>query len=390
MRKLVGLIAIVLLAFALTQAPSIAATPYDIDVLIPLTGPITFFGQAGAQALTLLEGVVNRQGGIRGRPVHFVIHDDQSSPTTALQLMTQVMAKNPAVVIGPAFSAACLAIAPLLKDGPVQYCFSPVVHPPAGSYTFAFGASTSDHVTALYRYFRSRGWKSIGMISSTDSSGQDADAEYDRGLMRPENRGMTMVVHEHFNTSDLSVAAQMARIKAAHPDVFVCYASGTPFATLLRGVQQAGIDVPIVSNEANMSYRQLKQYTDILPKELLFPSSPAVAHEARSPAGRAAMDTFYEALKDAGIQPDLTYINAWDPALVIVHALQALGPDATANQVRTYLENLHGFAGVNGDYDFRTGNQRGLGPEDIMVVRWDATTSSWVGMSDFGGGPKRR
>ncbi len=32
------------------------------------------------------ESLVNRSGGIKGRPVHFVVQDDQSDPKNALQM----------------------------------------------------------------------------------------------------------------------------------------------------------------------------------------------------------------------------------------------------------------------------------------------------------------
>ena len=54
-----------------------AADPYEINVILPLTGNIAFVGTTQQQSLKALEAYVNRTGGINGRPLSFVISDDQ-------------------------------------------------------------------------------------------------------------------------------------------------------------------------------------------------------------------------------------------------------------------------------------------------------------------------
>ena len=66
--------------------PARAAEPYDIYVILPLTGFAAYPGQTIAKVIGIVEEEANKQGGIHGRPVHFVIQDDQSSPQVAVQL----------------------------------------------------------------------------------------------------------------------------------------------------------------------------------------------------------------------------------------------------------------------------------------------------------------
>src|SRR5690242_11203008 len=109
-----------------------AADPYKIDVITSLTGGASFLGKGEQQAMQLLEKSVNKSGGINGQPVEFTFYDDQSSPQVAVQLGSQLKAKNPAVILGPSIVAMCNAAGPLMKDGPVMYCLSPGIHPPKG------------------------------------------------------------------------------------------------------------------------------------------------------------------------------------------------------------------------------------------------------------------
>ena len=97
-----------ILAATLSMAlPARAADNFDIDVVMPLTGGGSFLGQGEQQALQLAEKVANANGGIGGKQVHFVFHDDQTSPQTAVQLTNEVLAKHPSVLLGSSIVAMC-------------------------------------------------------------------------------------------------------------------------------------------------------------------------------------------------------------------------------------------------------------------------------------------
>ena len=130
-----------------------AAEPYEVQVILPLTGGAAFVGQGQQKALMVLQDVVNKDGGISGRPLAFVFHDDQSSPQVTLQVAQGILPSHPPVIMGSSIVAMCNAIAPMLKAGPVDYCLSPGVHPPEGSFVFSSSVSTRDMMEATIRYF---------------------------------------------------------------------------------------------------------------------------------------------------------------------------------------------------------------------------------------------
>ena len=57
----------------------------------------------------------------------------------------------------------------------------------------------------------------------------------------PENKPLSIVAYEHFSDTEISVSAQVARIKAANPDFIYVSASGTPFQTVMRALNDAGL-----------------------------------------------------------------------------------------------------------------------------------------------------
>ena len=57
---------------------------------------------------------------------------------------------------------------------------------------------------------------------------------------------------------------------------------------------------------------------------------------------------FQSAVSAAGGTPGLGWGLAWDPASLLIGALQKLGPNATSDQILKYMESLHNVPGVIG------------------------------------------
>lgn len=384
--KQLAILGLALLLFAAPLAGRAAPEPYEINVLLPLTGAVSFIGMPEEQTLRAVEAWANRTGGIGGRPVKFVVHDDQSNPQVDVQLATQVFTKNVPVMLGPTMTAQCNAVSPLVKEGPVIFCFTSGVHPPPGSFVFGFGAST-DHVMAVsMRYLSMSGAKRIAVITPTDATGQDGDRMAEAAVA--EDRSLTIVDREHFNPGDTTVAAQLSRIKATNPQALIAWTTGPPLATVLRGMQEAGLDILIVTTPGNITYEQMKQYAAFLPKGLIFPGPLFLATDQLSDrATKDAIKTFLSDLGALGVKPDQAHNSTYDAATLIIRALRKLGPTATAAQVRDYLATTKGWRGINGEYDFRGIPQRGLAKDAIIMVRWDPTKGTWVPISKPGGIP---
>ena len=389
-RRLIALtFALALAAMGSGRPVSAQPAPFEINVILALTGPAAFIGKAEQQSLQLVEGIVNKGGGIGGRPVKFVVVDDTSNGAVTVQLANALIAKNVPVILGPTFTATCLSVGPLVKTGPVDYCFSPAIAPPAGSYQYSATASTHDDAQAITRYYRERGWTKIALIATTDASGQQFAAALDDALKLPENKAMVLVDRENFNPSDLSAAGLAERIKAANPQAMIAWAAGTPTGTIFRGLHDAGLDIPTSAGNGNMIHAQLAQYATFLPKELYFPGRRSLVYDPSAPPRvRAASQAFFNAFKSIDAKSNIASTLAWDPAMLVIDGLKKLGPNATAAQLNDYIQNLDGWVGINGYYNFKTGNQRGLGIDAVIMDRWDPATGDFVAVSKGGGATK--
>jgi len=391
MRNLYGnLIAAGALVASLSSA-ALAAGTYDINVVLPLTGSAAFVGQGERDSLLALQDQINASGGIADDKLNFIFHDDQTQPQLAVQLTTQIVGSQPAVVMGSSLVAMCLAMAPLVENGPLQYCLSPGIHPKAGSYVFSTSSSSTDQIAAVVRYYRMMGWTKIATLMTTDASGQDGDRSVAEVLQLPENKDkIDLLIQEHFTPSDVSVAAQMARIKGSGAQAIIAWTTGAPAATVFRSMAQQGVDLPVAPTSGNQTFAAMKQWQAFLPKQLILASALYPQHPPGvklDPAVESAQQLMNASLAKRGLKADNMVATTWDAGLIVASGLRKLGSGATAAQLRQYIDGLTDFAGVDGTYNFSKYPQRGLGPESSTVTTYDAKTDSWVWLSQPGGAP---
>jgi branched-chain amino acid transport system substrate-binding protein len=153
---------------------------------------------------------------------------------------------------------------------------------------------------------------------------------------------------------------------------------------------QSAVDLPVAPTSGNQTFAAMKQWQAFLPKQLILASALYPPHPASvklDPAIDSAQQSMYGALAKRGLKADNMVATTWDAGLIVASGLRKLGRDATAAQMRQYIEGLTGFAGVDGSYDFKKYPQRGLGPESSTVTTYDAKSDSWVWLSQPGGEP---
>ena len=393
-RAVFALTAVAALAIPLAPTPSRAADPFELNVIVSLTGPFAFIGTAEAASIKAIAEIVNKTGGIKGQQIKLNVQDDQSNPAVAVQLASGIIAKKPNVLLGPTYLASCLGVQPLVvaNGGPVTYCFAPTLHPAAGSLLFSGGSSSNDQAKAQMTFIEAKGWKNAALITSTDATGQDTEGRWVDEYNSGKYPGLKLLDREHFAPNDTSVAAQVAKMKALNPDVILDATVGTSTATVLRGLKDAGLDnLPVMSSLGNVIHAQMDQYTAILPREIYFVAPGFISRDV-TPKGpvRDAQQLFYKTFNAQGVDPDVGNSQSWDPTLVIIDALKHVGTNAMPKQVLDYIEGLKHFPGSDGYYDFTDGSQRGIGLDAIVVCRWDPAKKTWVASSEPGGKPLKK
>jgi branched-chain amino acid transport system substrate-binding protein len=379
-----------LVAFALLACctPAFAAQPYELPILVPMTGYAAFFGTSQTAALLAIQDYVNDTGGIQGRPLKFVIKDDQTNPQVDVELLNQLLPTKPGVVLGPNSSGQCNAIEPLTRaNGPVMYCFTPGIRPKPGGYVFATGAEAKFAFGVMMNYFVNHGLKRIAWITATDANGQDASRILDSNIGNYPS--LIAVDKQTVGITDVSASAQIASIKASGAQALIVYVTGTPFGTVLRAIKDTGLEIPIMASGANLIYSELDQYKSLMPDDILFPSHtflvPELSVSDKAVSEQLRIMTRY--LKKHDARPDQGSNSVWDGVMLTISGLRKLGGNVTPEKLRAYISSLTNWPGTNGRYNFKAYPQRGIGRNTIAIIRYNPAKQTFRAVTRGGGLP---
>ena len=367
-----------------------AGSTYTINADLSVTGSAAFLGGSEKAALMAMQKQVNSTGGINGHPLNIVVSDNQSVASTSVSLASPLVGKVPLLIVGALTTVDRPVDNLATSSGPVIYDLSPGDHPQKGGFVYSASNSTTSQTKAFANFAKMRGWKRVAAITSTDTSGQDGWQNIQKAVAG-SGGAVSVITHQTFDPKAVSVTTQLSQIKAANPQALFIWTTGTPLATVLKGMQQLGMgSLPTMTTNGNASAKQMQQLANVLPAQLYFPGAPfQVGPQNLSGAEKTAVQNFDDAMKAQGV-PVASEGNAlaWDPALILVSALKKLGVGATASQINHYIAAQTNFAGINGTYNFvndPSPDNRGLGISSVFITRWDKSLGHWVPASGGAG-----
>ncbi len=366
-----------------------SGTPYVMHAIVSQTGAASFLGSREAKALQGLAALVNTQGGIDGHPLQIDIQDNQSTPSTAVSYATSLVSANVPLIFNGSIVAVDAAVDSLAtSNGPFIYDLSPGTHPKPGSMIFSAGISTKFDAQAYLTYLKAKGLTRIAAITSTDGSGVDGFNQLQTALKDPQFSSFKLLTHQTFDPTAVSVTTQLSVIKAQNPQALIIWTTGTPLGTVLQGMSSLGMEnIPTVTTDGNAAYSELTHFASIMPKTLYFPTGMLYLppSDIQNAAVKAKVQAFDTVVQAAGGHPGDAWGLSWDPAQLLIGAIQKLGIHATASQILNYMQNLHNVAGVFGIYNTSTSNHRGLSVQDVTITKWNG--SSFTPVSALGGAP---
>src|ERR1700716_4159443 len=86
--------------------------PIKIGAVLSLSGPAAVFGLPERDAIEAVVEEINRTGGVNGRKIELVLHDDKTDPAEAVRGVTQVARDGVVAIVGPSTGSGILAAGP--------------------------------------------------------------------------------------------------------------------------------------------------------------------------------------------------------------------------------------------------------------------------------------
>jgi branched-chain amino acid transport system substrate-binding protein len=353
-----------------------AAEAYKVGAVFSVTGRASFLGDPEKKTALMLQEEINKKGGINGHPLELVLYDDEGDSTKcALAVRKLITQDKVSTIIGPSLSGLSLAVLPEAEkhEIPLVSCAASykivTKDPETGEqwkWVFKTPQSDSMAVEAIYTHMKKHGISKIAILSVTTGFGASGRGEL---LRLAPKYGMTVVADEKYGPKDTDMTAQLTKIKGLAPKAIVNWSIGPTQVIVVRNWKELGMtkitfyqshgfgsrkNIELAAGAAEGVYCPLGacNIAEILPKDHPQKKVTMEYHMAYTAKHKEGLSSFGGHASDA--------LN------MVVKAMKAVGPDKA--KIRDYLENLQGFVGQHGVFNFSPKDHNGLTKEAFQMV----------------------
>jgi branched-chain amino acid transport system substrate-binding protein len=364
-RALAWAVAALLTGFVSQFTPAVAAdTDFKIGVVASLTGP---FAAPSKDTLDGLRAWIKVHG-LPGKKIALEVLDDETNPVDAANVFRR-LASDPSVKMIYMFgnSNSGLAIKSFASEYKVPIITgggADTLGYPPNPWDFKVAPSNKDAMKAVVLYAKRKGYKSIAHIYGTDSYGQ---LDHKNLVAESAENGINLVASESFAIDDTNFNAQLARIKAAKPDMVYSSAAGRASILVFKTFKLLDMTMPLMVTQAAIT----QSFYDAI-------GGRPVANGLLAPFQRSAFGTalggdtakYFTELKTAmGRTPPYFATFGYDVGLITAAAVT---PSTDTRQaIRDRLEAIKDLPTMNGPVSYSVQDHTGQNFQSLTVGRLD-------------------
>lgn len=364
---------------ARAEDPGITDKAIKIGIFGPLSGPNMAYGFDVVNAAKMYYDKINKEGGIHGRKIEYVVEDDRCNANDLVAAVKKLVEQDQVFMLnGGSCSAAVVAAKDYVVRNKVPLLMlnasgDGALFPPTD---YIFGAySISQYAVggAMIEFAAKKlGAKTVAYINHDDAygawnlEGSKKDAEVN---------GVKLVV-ESVNPNINDVTAPFLKLRAANPDAILLVTYARPAALLIKKAHEMGFNKPIILSVTGTA--SLGQLAENVGKDALknFYTQEVMIDSPGGTKLKPIYDMYKAAYPDLAAKPDhpQTYMPYGIPsAMSLVKALQDAGPNPTREKVLAALKTQDFDSGVMaGRIQF--GPQQRAANRSTIFIKYDGNT----------------
>jgi branched-chain amino acid transport system substrate-binding protein len=242
-------------ATLLRAKTSRAAEPITAGVSGPLTGPNAQYGAQWKRGFDLALDSINKNGGVKGRPIEYDFQDSQSDPRQSVAV-AQKFAADPRIIIelGDFSSPASMAASPIYQRAKlVQFGFTNS-HPDftkGGDHMWSNSTNQAEEQPRLADMAATRlNFKRPAVLHLNTDWGRTAK---DAFLKAAPGLGMEVAAVEGYLSAEQDFRPTLVRARDSKPDSIVMLSYYADGALICRQAKDTGLTLPILAGTSNYS-----------------------------------------------------------------------------------------------------------------------------------------
>jgi branched-chain amino acid transport system substrate-binding protein len=354
------------------------AGKYKIGVIVSLSGPAAPLGQSEQRSINLLKKQLDKQGGINGTPVEFLVQDDESDPSKANIAASKLIGQEKVcAIIGCSSTGSTLAIMPTAEKQMV-----PVVAMAAGTqvtqppkkWVFSVAPGDALVVQRVLMYFKNEiKVKNIAILHDSNAYGTGGA---DQVKAQAPKYSVNIVADESYGSADTDMTAQLTKIAQTKAQVILVWGTNPGPASIAKNMQQLNITLPFVAS-SGIANKKFIELAGTAANGVVFTASRLIL-PSTIPAGSKwadAVESFSTAYKqEYGTDIDTFAAHGWDASNMVVNAIKEVGEDS--GKIRDQIQSLKDYAGADGVFTYSATDHAGLKVDALIMVKIE--NGQWV------------
>ncbi len=342
-------------------APAKAAEPIKIGAIFAVTGPAANLGAPEERTAQMVVDEINAKGGIKGQKLVLVIKDSQGKPENAVSFAKQLIEEEKVfAIIGPSTTGETMQIKALCDENKtllISCAAAEAIVNPLAKWVFKTPQKDSDAARKIFMALNKLKIDKIAVTSSNTGFGKAGKEQLEK--IAPEYK-ITIVANEVYEKDATDLTAVLTKVKAANPGAIVNWSIEPAQALLAKNMKQLGLKFPLFQSHGfgNIKYVQAAGEAA---EGIIFPAGRLLVADvlAKDNPQKALLEK-YKADYESKYKEDVSTFggHAYDAITILVKAIETAGTDK--EKVREAIENLKGFVGTAGIFNFSATDHNGL------------------------------
>jgi branched-chain amino acid transport system substrate-binding protein len=365
-----------LLIAALCATAAAAWADINVGVTISATGPAASLGIPEKNTIALMPRT------IAGQKINYIVLDDASDTTAAVNNARKLIAENKVdVILGSTTTPASLAMLDVASEAQTPMisvaASARIVEPMDAKKKWVFKTPQNDIMMslAIAEHMAAAGIKTVAFIGFADAYGEGWSQEFAKAA---ELKKIKVVASERYARTDTSVTGQALKIMSARPDAVLVAGSGTPAALPQKTLKERGYAGKMYQTHgvANADFLRVGG-KDV--EGTFLPAGPVLVADqlpAGNPVKKSALAyvAAYEAAHGKGSVSTFG-AHAWDAGLLMSTAIPVAlkkaqpGTAEFRAAMRDALEQTRDLAGAHGVFNLTPTDHLGLDQRARVMVK---------------------
>jgi len=350
-----------LLMCTMIVSPVFAKDAIKAGAILAVTGPASFLGAPEAKTLQMLADEINAKGGIKGSKIELIIKDSGGSPEKAISFAKQLIEEDKVMaIIGPSTSGETMKIKNIAEEGKtilLSCAAAEVIVNPVAKYVFKTPQKDSFAAQKIYIQMQKMGIKKIGVVSGNDGFGKAGKEQLEK--IAPEY-GIEIVANEVYDKDATDLTAVATKLKAANVQAVVNWSIVPAQSIIAKNMRQLGMTVPLFQSHGFGNIKYVQAAGDAA-EGIIFPAGRLLVADSL-PQSNKQKPVLLKYKKDyeAKFKEDVSTFggHAYDAMMILENAIAKAGTDK--EKVRDAIENMKGFVGTGGIFNFSATDHNGL------------------------------